>query len=140
MRTRPCSKPISKFEKIGENQQRRLRRSNLLESRRMWCLKSKRRNSFKEGMISCFKCYLWVKNWELTTGFSKMGITGEFNKNSLMGLLRTKTRLEWIQKRIWREESGIESRKKSLQELYSKYEQEKNSEQRNVGQEFCLLK
>lgn len=56
---RPCSTPILKFEMMEENQSKRLRKSNLLETERIWCLEFKRRKYFKEEglMTSCFRCY-----------------------------------------------------------------------------------
>lgn len=56
---RPCITPILKFEMMEENQSKRLRKSNLLETERIWCLEFKRRKYFKEEglMTSCFRCY-----------------------------------------------------------------------------------
>lgn len=66
-------------------------KDNLLKTTRMCCLVPKIGNDIEEkGMISCFKCYKWVKYKEFTFGVRKMHIIGEFNKNNLMGTLETK--------------------------------------------------
>ena len=53
---RPCK--ILKFETMEEKQSKRLGKSNLLETERIWCLESKKRKYFKEeGMTCCFRCY-----------------------------------------------------------------------------------
>lgn len=91
-------------------------KDNLLKTTRMCCLLSKIRNHIKDkGMISCFKCYKWVKYKEFTPRVRKMGIIGEFNKNNLVGTLETKKKiLEWVQKRIWREKFGMKCREQFL--------------------------